>query len=117
MSTGVMASTLPGPTVVPDTTLQTGLLGSLTRDSGQDGPSPTNATTHLQVHSTAASHLSTDRASSEHSKLPWDPKEDEITPLTTTSPNTRPSLISQTSAWDKKYVLTLGELWHTTSRS
>ena len=105
-----MASTLLGPTVVPDTTLQTGLLDSLVPDSGQDGPSSTDTSTTLQVHSTAASHQSTDGASSENSKLPWDPKEDEITPVRTISSNSRLPLINQTSAWDKKYVLTLGKL-------
>ena len=107
-----MAATLPGPTVVPGTTLQTGLPGILGHDSGQGGASSTNASTGLQVYSTAVSHQSTDEASSEHSKLPQDLQDDEITPPRTISTNNRPPLIHQISAWDKKYVLTLGKLWY-----
>lgn len=63
----------------------------------------------LQVQASAGSPYSTDRASSEHSGVPPDPKDDRISPVTGSQENVSPSSTAQTAARPSKFILTLGK--------
>lgn len=65
--------------------------------------------TNLQVQGSPVSPKCSDRASSEHSKVPSDLNEDPISPLYSDQDGPRPSSAVQMAAWDRKFILTLGK--------
>jgi hypothetical protein len=64
---------------------------------------------NLQVQGSAASQQSSDRASSENTKIRSGLDDDRILHLSGSQEGGRLPLTAQSAAWQSKYILTLGE--------
>jgi hypothetical protein len=68
-----------------------------------------NASLNLQVQDSTASQQSSDRVSSEHTRIRPGVEDDRILPLPSSQENGRPPLTAQSASWQSKHILTLGE--------